>query len=458
MVFSSTTFLFLFLPIVIVLYYFPIIKSRNYKNMLLLIASLGFYAWGEPLFVFLMLLSILVTWLFGFAIVNTRSKIILSISIMYHVCILFVFKYLTFICEEISRISANEVSVNIELPIGISFFTFQLMSYLFDVYYERAKVQDNFLDLALYVSFFPQLIAGPIVRYSHIANQIRNRKETTEMFADGVRRFAYGLAKKVLISDYVAIIADASFNNINNQSVLMAWLGAIAYTLQIYFDFSGYSDMAIGLGRMFGFTFKENFNYPYISKSVTEFWRRWHISLSSWFKDYVYIPLGGNRVSRGRWIFNLFIVWTLTGVWHGANWTFLVWGLSYFLFLLIEKTTKLNVRIGYFSYIYTAVIVICNWVIFRADNLNDAIHYIGNMLGSNANGIIGVDFISYGQDSIVVFIFALIGVTPLLNKIFVKLESKNIFWIESFWVALIFVLSLIHAVASTYSPFIYFNF
>jgi alginate O-acetyltransferase complex protein AlgI len=456
MVFSSTTFLFLFLPIVILLYYNPLIRGRGFKNILLLLASLGFYAWGEPVFVFLMMISIAITWLAGLHIQRGKNKGLLALIVTYHILILFLFKYLAFVVKEICLlVGCAEIQINISLPIGISYFTFQLMSYLFDVYYGNAEPQKNILYLGLYISFFPQLIAGPIVRYSHIADQIENRVESSELFVSGMQRFIYGLAKKVLVADYVAVIADVSFGNINNQSVLMAWLGAIAYTLQIYFDFSGYSDMAIGLGRMFGFSFMENFNYPYISRSITEFWRRWHMSLSSWFRDYVYIPLGGNRCSKGRWIFNLFVVWALTGIWHGANWTFLVWGLVYFIFLLIEKLTGISKKLGFFGYITTAIIVMLNWVIFRADTISEAFSYMKNMIGIGTGDTSSIT--EYG--SVIVFLLiSAIGATPAINKLFKWLSERKIDWIESIWIALIFVISIIHSVASTYSPFIYFNF
>jgi D-alanyl-lipoteichoic acid acyltransferase DltB (MBOAT superfamily) len=453
MVFSSTTFLFLFLPSVLLLYYNPWLKSRKFKNILLLLASLGFYAWGEPIFVFLMIFSIVTTWAAGLRLNVKKSKGLLAVMVSYHVAVLFVFKYLSFVASELG------VFLQIALPIGISFFTFQLMSYLFDVYYGKAKAQKNVLYLGLYISFFPQLIAGPIVRYSDIAEQMENRVEKKELFASGMQRFIYGLSKKVLIADYVAIIADISFGNINKQSVMMAWLGALAYTLQIYFDFSGYSDMAIGLGRMFGFSFVENFNYPYISKSVTEFWRRWHISLSSWFRDYVYIPLGGNRCTKCRWIFNLFVVWTLTGIWHGANWTFLLWGLLYFVFLLIEKITKINTKLGYGAYVTTAVLVMINWVIFKADTIVSAGAYLGNMVGIGAvGGLIGEDFSVYGLSSVFILVISVLGATPILKKTFEWLAQRKMEWIESVWLVFIFLLSLIHSVAATYSPFIYFNF
>ena len=331
MVFSSTVFLFLFLPVTVLVYYNPFCTGRRFRNLFLLLASLAFYAWGEPLFVFLMILSIVVGWLIGLKIsvsAGQRRKTFLTIGVVFHLALLFVFKYLTFVAGELGWLLAQDFSfINITLPIGISFFTFQLLSYLFDVYYGKAAAQKNVLNLGLYISLFPQLIAGPIVRYDTIAAQIEGRRETLGGFADGMMNFIYGLAKKILIANYMAQVADNIFDTEQSLSVLTAWLGGVAYTLQIYFDFSGYSDMAIGLGKMFGFTFPENFRYPYIAKSCTEFWRRWHISLGSWFRDYVYIPLGGNRVGKARWVINLLAVWSLTGLWHGANWTFLVWGL-----------------------------------------------------------------------------------------------------------------------------------
>ena len=359
MVFSSTMFLFLFLPITLIIYYNPWIHGRKFRNYFLLLASLFFYAWGEPIFVFLMILSVWIGWYLGLKIEKQRNpflkKRILICGIVFHLSLLFIFKYLTFSMEQLGLLlNVDFSSVSIALPIGISFFTFQLLSYLFDIYYGKANAQENVLSVGLYISLFPQLIAGPIVRYDLIENQIYNRTENMIDFTDGMMRFIYGFGKKVLIANYVAQIADNIWTSSEPLSIGTAWLGALAYTLQIYFDFSGYSDMAIGLGRMFGFHFAENFNYPYISRSATEFWRRWHISLGSFFRDYVYIPLGGNRVSKKRWVWNLFIVWGLTGVWHGANWTFLFWGLFYFVILVFEKYTRFYDRIGLFSHIYEA--------------------------------------------------------------------------------------------------------
>lgn len=323
MVFSSETFLYIFLPVVLVIYYNPIFKSRGFRNIVLLIASLAFYAYGEPVFVFLMIFSIFVTWLLGLKLDKNKSKFWLGVGTVYHIVVLFIFKYLSFLAGQVGLLLNKDFSfIKISLPIGISFFTFQLMSYLFDVYYGNARVQRNPLYVGLYVSLFPQLIAGPIVRYQTIADAITDRNENFDDIAEGLKRFIYGLGKKVILANYVGELSDVIFSYSGDSSAMTAWLGAIAYTLQIYFDFSGYSDMAIGLGRMFGFSFDENFNYPYIASSVTDFWRRWHISLSTWFRDYVYIPLGGNRVTKPRWILNLFTVWLLTGIWHGANWTF----------------------------------------------------------------------------------------------------------------------------------------
>ena len=459
MLFSSTTFLFLFFPMLFLLYYSPLCKKREWKNYLLLIASLGFYAWGEPVFVFLLIISIILTWYLGKKIGDSKSKKLMIVATVYHVSILFAFKYLSFLSQQLGLLLNRKIDIAIKLPIGISFFTFQLMSYVFDVYYGKVKAQKNLLYLGLYVSFFPQLIAGPIVRYSDIEDQIEHRIESKGDVAEGLRRFIYGLGKKLLIADYMAIIVDYAFNRIGTMSVGMAWFGAIAYSLQIYFDFSGYSDMAIGLGKIFGFSFNENFNYPYISKSITEFWKRWHISLSTWFRDYVYIPLGGNRVSKAKWIRNIFIVWLLTGIWHGANWTFLLWGLIYFVFLMFEKLSNIDQRIGRFSYIGTAFVVIINWVIFRADNVSQAWSYIKNMFGFNAsNGIIDSGLIEMMCNTGILFLAAVIGATPIVKKGFDFLNRKKYGWIEDIWLVIVLFVALINAVAATYTPFIYFNF
>ena len=454
MVFSSTVFLFLFLPLVIMIYYNPFVKGRKFKNLFLLLASLFFYAWGEPVYVFLMLISILVTWILAFFLRGRYKKVVLTVGIVYHVGVLFIFKYLTFLTSQLGLILNQDFSyIKIALPIGISFFTFQLMSYFLDVYKGEAKPQENIFNLGLYVSLFPQLIAGPIVRYNEIEEQINTRVESIENVSVGMKRFIYGLSKKLLLADYLSAIADSSFTRIGDQTVVMAWFGILAYSLQIYFDFSGYSDMAIGLGKMFGFEFAENFNYPYISKSIVEFWRRWHISLSRWFRDYVYIFLGGGYGKPLKVAFNLAVVWILTGIWHGANWTFLVWGILYYLLIVIEKFTGIIDNMGKFSRVYTLVAVMLCWVVFRANNLGEAFLYIENMFGINVGNSYSLSAIKDEIGYAVILLASVIGCTPLVKRIFDKFAAM-----EGIWILLIFALSLIKATSSSYSPFIYFNF
>ena len=337
-----------------------------------------------------------------------------------------------------------------------------MLSYVLDVYKDSKKVQKNIFNVALYVSLFPQLIAGPIVRYETVAKELTDRKENIEDFCSGIYRFVYGLGKKVLISNYVGLIADNVFYNASTTqlSVVTAWIGAIAYTLQIYFDFSGYSDMAIGLGKVFGFHFNENFDYPYIANSITDFWRRWHISLSTWFRDYVYIPLGGNRVSNKRHILNLFIVWLFTGMWHGANWTFIIWGLYYFVLLLIEKKTKLIEKLGKFSHVYTLLLVIISWVIFRADTVTMAITYIGIMFGVNAASFMDIMAKDYLSVIGIIIPIGIILSTPLLKELWqkIKINCKIKSIIETCATISILIFSILSCISSTYNPFIYFNF
>ena len=380
MLFSSSVFLFLFLPVVLLVYYLPLRRWRQGQNVFLLLASLGFYAWGEPWFVLVMLGSILANYGFGLWVDACKRAgrtcvppLVAALTV--NLGILFVFKYLTFTMGILNRLGAAFVIPGIELPIGISFFTFQALSYVLDVHRDRGEVQRSPLKVGLYISFFPQLIAGPIVKYETVAQQIDHRKETWTDFSAGCSRFIVGLGKKVLLSNQLAVVADRAFGLGDGLSASFAWLGALCYTLQIYYDFSGYSDMAIGLGKMFGFHFLENFNYPYISRSITEFWRRWHISLSTWFRDYVYFPLGGSRVdSRAKHIRNLFVVWLLTGIWHGANWTFLAWGLFYFVLLVLEKYGHLGRGWPVWAkWLFTFLMVNFAWVLFRADSLAAAL-------------------------------------------------------------------------------------
>lgn len=388
-----------------------------------------------------------------------RKRVLIA-DISFHVLLLFVFKYLTFTIQQLGLLlHTSFINLQIALPLGISFFTFQILSYVFDVYYKRIPAQKNLFDIALYVALFPQLVAGPIVRYSSVMDEIRTRRESWDLFSDGMSRFIYGLAKKVLIANYMAQVADNIFGYGTPESMATAWLGAIAYTLQIYFDFSGYSDMAIGLGLMFGFHFPENFNYPYISKSATEFWRRWHITLGSWFRDYVYIPLGGNRVSPPRHILNLFIVWALTGAWHGANWTFLCWGLFYFILLVIEKETGFTKKIGSFSHVYALTAIILGWTLFRSPDISSAFSYISVMLNPVSGKLTDSFFWDYLNGSWTMLIPALLLSLPLYPWLREKLQSHPPMGIaESIFSVVLFLLCLVVATGSSYNPFIYFNF
>ena len=469
MLFSSTVFLYLFLPAVLVLYYTVFRWSRVAQNLLLLCASLFFYAWGEPKFVLVMLWSILINWFMGLLVDELREKkklckFVVALDVAFNLSILFVFKYLTFTCETIKHVFRLDFqTVEIALPIGISFFTFQAMSYVIDVYRQNASVQTNLFYVGLYISFFPQLIAGPIVRYQTITDQIVNRKETIEDFFDGFARFVVGLSKKVLLANNFAILADQVFDaNQRGDSISAAfcWLGAVAYTLQIFFDFSGYSDMAIGLGRMFGFHFLENFDYPYVSTSVTEFWRRWHISLGTWFRDYLYIPLGGNRCGTRRNILNLFLVWALTGLWHGANFTFIVWGLMYFSLLVFEKYSGFfRLKPGFLRWVYTLFFVIIGWVIFRANSIWDAFEYYRKMFGLDGNPAIDGLFTGWFAQNIIMICFGIFFSTPIFKHVTEKAEENILFNLaKTVGLAAVFVLSIASLVSSSYNPFIYFHF
>ena len=476
MLFSSNIFIFIFLPAVIAVYYLIPRRARSWRNIFLCIASLFFYAWGEPRFVLVLMLSIYINWLFGLLVDRYRAghyvKGIIALDIFFNLIIIFIFKYLSFTVQNLNSIFGSHITdPGILLPIGISFFTFQAISYVIDVYRGKGVAQKNIFYVALYISFFPQLIAGPIVRYETIADQIYDRKENFNDFSAGVCRFMLGLAKKVLISNNMAIIADQAFGVSGGEPWLgvsitlptgMAWLGAVAYTMQIFFDFSGYSDMAIGLGRMFGFHFLENFNYPYISSSVTEFWRRWHISLGTWFRDYVYIPMGGSRCSRGRNVLNLFIVWLLTGIWHGANWTFITWGLMYFGLLVFEKNTPFDInKNSAIKHIYTMFFVIIGWVVFRAENLGAAIDYISRMFAFDFNGDGGITLFythEYWAFLVAAVIFSL-PVVPALRKKIAAGRHRTI--LQFGWAVILlglFMVSVSYIVKGSYNPFIYFNF
>ncbi len=469
MLFPSEVFLFVFLPVMLAVYYAFLRKTKTLKNVFLLLASLFFYAWGEPIYVYLMMGSIVFNWFMGILIDRFREKkwaaaFLLVLLVAVNIGVLGWYKYSEFTVLQINRFLHTDIPVPVvALPIGISFFTFQAMSYVIDVYRKRGKVQKNPLNVGLYISLFPQLIAGPIVRYETIEEQIEHREENFNDFSAGVSRFCVGLAKKVLVANNMALIADNAFGLIiNNEfqgSVGMAWLGAVAYTFQIFFDFSGYSDMAIGLGKMFGFQFEENFRYPYISKTVSEFWRRWHISMQTWFRDYVYIPLGGSRVSLPRNIFNLFVVWLLTGIWHGANWTFIAWGLMYFMILTFEKLTGLSKKEYWWGHIYTMLLVIIGWVIFRSTGTGTAILYIKAMFGIGAKGLLDKAVWAYIAQNWIYFIFALIGSVPLMPWVDNKLKENRVWQtVYAVGVVICLVVSVSFISNNAYNPFIYFNF
>ncbi|ADL33217.1 acyltransferase MBOAT family [Butyrivibrio proteoclasticus B316] len=471
MVFSSLLFTFYFLPLVLVLYY---ISKDKYRNYILLVASLGFYAYGEPKFVFVMIGSIALNYLFALIIDKKRdkafSKVLMVLDVVLNIGILFVYKYLDFAITIANKVSGASLQLKgIALPIGISFFTFQALSYVIDVYKGTVKVQKNPLYVALYISFFPQLIAGPIVRYSTIEDQILNRTSDIETFADGARRFMIGFGKKVIIANNLSEVASSSFGtDVATANPTFLWLGAICFSLQIFFDFSGYSDMAIGLGKMFGFHFLENFNYPYVSKSVTEFWRRWHISLSSWFRDYVYIPLGGSRVPFWRHILNMLAVWLLTGIWHGANYTFIAWGLGYFVLLVVEKyLIKPDKRkLVAFKVLWQIVTLLCvnfGWVIFNSSSLSYGIKYCLAMVGYYGNRFTIDDTVIYNMREYGAFlILGVLFSTPVVKVLGAKLGETKIgnatAIITPLCVGFVFLWAVSFLILGAHNPFIYFNF
>ncbi len=463
MVFSSITFLFYFLPIVLIIYY---LIPNKYKNIVLLISSFIFYFYGEPKNIYIMILSILATYIFGILIDKYKktkySKIFLILSIFINIGLLIYFKYADFIIKNINLWLSNKIDlIHVILPIGISFYTFQLISYIVDVYRGEAKVQKNIIKLATYISLFPQLIAGPIVRYTTIENQLENREYNMKNFSIGVRRFIIGLGKKVMIANVMGNLINI-FLVSDEKSVLFYWLYAIALMIQIYFDFSGYSDMAIGLGKMLGFDFPENFNYPYIATSITDFWRRWHISLSSWFRDYIYIPLGGNRVSKLKWIRNIIIVWMLTGLWHGAEWNFVIWGLYFGVLLIIEKVFLLKwlQKIPkVISRIYTLFIVMISFIIFNGEGISTILENIGGLFKFVSIPLITNESMYYLKSYIIVIILGIIGATPICKNILTNEKLKKIVNIlEPIYLLLIFIICTSYIVDGSFNPFLYFRF
>ncbi len=442
----------------------------KFKNLVLLIASLGFYFYGEPVYTLLMLATILINYIFGLLIDRFRgkpiAKVFLWLSVIASLGSLGFFKYSDFFISNVNSIFNSDFSLlGLALPIGISFYTFQTMSYTIDVYRGDAKVQKSFIRLATYVALFPQLIAGPIVRYTTVEEDLTERTHSFDNFGTGITRFVIGLSKKVLIADTLGTLA-RTMHASDEASVVGFWIYAIAISLQLYFDFSGYSDMAIGLGRVFGFRFLENFNYPFISKSIGEFWRRWHMSLGTWFRDYVYIPLGGNRVNAPRWLFNTAVVWFLTGFWHGADWTFILWGLYFAIFLVLEKfwLNKLFAKIPkIFSHIYVCVLILISFVLFSANGLSGAVADIGSMFGAGGLPFWTAETGYYLSGYAVVLIVAIFGSTPVLKNFVLKLKENerinkiiNIF--EPIFVVVMLLIVTAYFVDGSFSPFLYFRF
>ena len=467
MLFSSIPFLYWFLPCV-VLFYFA--APRGLKNTALLLSSLFFYGWGEPVYVLWMLLAIVMAYLSGLLIERFRStlrlaRIFLVLSVSFSLAMLGYFKYADFFIRNFNAVTGLSVPLlKIALPIGISFYTFQILSYTVDVYRGAVFAQKNFIDLAAYVALFPQLIAGPIVRYADVAAQLKERRHTPEKTALGMRRFLLGLGKKVLIANLLGELCSI-FRESNDKSVLFFWFYAAAYALHVYFDFSGYSDMAIGLGKIFGFDFRENFNYPFVSKSITEFWRRWHMSLGSWFRDYVYIPLGGNRVSAPRHLLDILVVWMLTGFWHGAAWNFVIWGLYFAGLLILEKIWLLKSLEGkpVIGHFYVTAAVAVSFVIFDASDLQQAFSYLKAMFGGSGYPLLSSEFLYYFRSYLVVFVIALFGATPLPAKLRGRIRQtaagEHVLTIAE-PLALIALLLICTAflVDGSYNPFLYFRF
>lgn len=465
MLFSSIPFLYYFLPVVLAVYF---LVPPRLRNSVLLCSSLLFYGWGEPKYVLLMAVSILSGYGFGLLLEHYRNrpaaKVCCICSVAVSLGFLLYFKYADFFLENFNSVTGLELPLlEIALPVGISFYTFQIISYTVDVY-RGEPAQRNFIHLAAYISMFPQLIAGPIVRYSDIADQLKDRQHSTDLAACGIRRFILGLGKKILIANQLGELCSA-FRSCQETSILFHWIYGIAFCLHIYFDFSGYSDMAIGLGKIFGFHFMENFNYPYISASITEFWRRWHISLGTWFRDYVYIPMGGNRVSRGRWFWNLLVVWMLTGFWHGAAWNFLLWGLFFALLLILEKLWLLKglQKHSVLAHIYVLFFVMLSFLLFDAQTLPEAVSHIGGLFGMGGISLSSPETLYYLSSFAPLLVLALLGATPLPKTLFLKLAQrpvigKLITWTEPFALLALLLVMTAFLVDGSFNPFLYFRF
>ena len=467
MLFSSIPFLYYFLPLVLAVYF---LVPRGLKNAVLFASSLLFYAWGEPRFCLFMLLSILQGYVFGRLIEKNAenrkwSKIFLTASVLLSLGLLGYCKYADFFISSLNAVTGLSLKLlRVALPIGISFYTFQILSYVVDVYRGDVPAQKSFLKLGTYIAMFPQLIAGPIVRYAEIAPQLDERETTFEDIAAGAGRFVIGLSKKVLLANVLYGLITA-FQESKDLSVLYYWLYAVSFTLQLYFDFSGYSDMAIGLGRIFGFRFSENFNYPYISASITEFWRRWHKSLGSWFRDYVYIPLGGNRVSNAKWLRNILVVWLLTGLWHGASWNFVLWGLGFAVLLVAEKLLykeRLE-KTHVLKHVYVLLFVTLSFVLFNASSVKEAASQIGAMFGANGLPLVSAESLYYAKSYAVTFLIAAIGATPLCKNVVSKLAesargAQVLAILQPVWLVLLLAACTAFLVDGSFNPFLYFRF
>ena len=465
MLFSSIPFLFYFLPAVLILYF---LVPWKLKNAVLLLFSLVFYAWGEPKYVFLMIGTITLFFVCGLAIEKAKTqsgkKFWLVLSVVISIALLAIFKYADFAIGSVNSVTGAGIPLlRLALPIGISFYTFQCLSYTIDVYRGNTRAQKNLVSFGAYVSLFPQLIAGPIVRYVDVARELENRTHSLEKFMDGTRRFLIGLGKKIIIANNLGQLIEI-FRDSGEKSVVFYWMYAIAFMLHIYFDFSGYSDMAIGLGKIFGFNFCENFNYPYLSKSISEFWRRWHMSLGTWFRDYVYIPMGGSRVKRSRWIFNTLTVWMLTGLWHGAAWNFVLWGLLYAALLLFEKFVPALQKLpAFFRHAYVLLTVMLGFVLFNAADLNQALSDMGGLIGVGGLPLLTNETVYYLKSYARLFIVAIIGATPVVKAVANKLyrDSRTapvMAVLEPLFLILLFVVCSSYLVDGSFNPFLYFRF
>lgn len=470
MVFSSILFLFYFLPFVLTIYF---IFPRKYRNFILLISSLFFYSWGEPKYIWIMLFSTVLDYTCGRKVHHykesgnvKKAKLWLGVSIIVNLGLLGFFKYSDFLISNINSILGSTIPLlSLTLPIGISFYTFQTMSYTIDLYRGDTRVQNNIISFGAYVTLFSQLIAGPIVRYQTVAEEMDNRVESYDLFSEGIKRFIIGLGKKVLLANNIGLLWNNISNmNITNIPVLTAWLGIFAFGFQIYFDFSGYSDMAIGLGKIFGFNFLENFDYPYMSKSITEFWRRWHISLGTWFKEYLYIPLGGNRKGKFKHIRNILIVWILTGIWHGASWNFALWGLFFGVILIIEKLFLLDLlkKVPPFvARVYTLFLVLISWVIFAFDSIKDGLNYIKVLFGFGNANIFNYEFLYLLYTNVLLFLILAIGSTDVPKRLwtYISKRTKRVSWaMENIFLVIVAVLAIAYLVDQSYNPFLYFRF